>query len=122
MFSTATKIQKTNFRIFSGRNQQQTAVYESIILNQQQIFISGQRNYAGHSHWHNIKFKKERSDLIKMQAYCKLAASIRNAVRVGGANPIENPLLAGYLETAKKTAFSKEKVTLAIKVCLIILF
>jgi YebC/PmpR family DNA-binding regulatory protein len=73
------------------------------------------RSYAGHSHWANIKHKKERSDLIKMATFGKLSGSIKNAVRLGGANPIENPLLASYLDTARKIGYPKEKVNAAIR-------
>lgn len=73
------------------------------------------RRYAGHSHWANIKHKKERSDLVKMATFGKLALSIKNAARLGGPNAAENPLLAGYLDAARKAGYPKEKIMQAVR-------
>jgi YebC/PmpR family DNA-binding regulatory protein len=73
------------------------------------------RRNAGHSHWANIKHKKERSDLVKMATFGKLALSIKNAVRLAGPNAAENPLLAGYLDAARKAGYPKDKIQQAVR-------
>jgi len=70
---------------------------------------------AGHSHWHNIKYKKGRSDLKKADVFKKLATGIRTAVKLGGPNPKENAMLQQQLTAARLANFPKEKIQSAIR-------
>ena len=42
-----------------------------------------QVRYAGHSHFHNIKFRKERQDSYRMNLFNKLTKAIISAVQEG---------------------------------------
>ena len=48
---------------------------------------------AGHSKWANIKHRKERADAKKGKMFSRIAKEIISAVKLGGADPKNNPRL-----------------------------
>ncbi|PJA63510.1 MAG: YebC/PmpR family DNA-binding transcriptional regulator, partial [Candidatus Portnoybacteria bacterium CG_4_9_14_3_um_filter_43_11] len=48
---------------------------------------------SGHSHWHNIKFKKELTDKKRGKTLSKISRLITVAAKEKGADPETNPKL-----------------------------
>ncbi len=57
---------------------------------------------AGHSHWANIKRKKEAQDKKKSVVFTKAAKLILTAIKEGGPNPETNNALRLAIDYAKK--------------------
>lgn len=70
---------------------------------------------AGHSHWHSIRYKKERADAKRSQIFSKLSRMITIAAREGGGDPELNPRLALAIERAKDFNMPAENIEKAIK-------
>lgn len=56
---------------------------------------------AGHSKWANIKHRKGRADAAKGKVFSRVAKEIISAVKLGGADPKNNPRLRLALQKAK---------------------
>lgn len=72
---------------------------------------------AGHSHWSNIKRKKEKKDKKRSKKFSRLSKMIITAVREnnGEKDPDMNPTLATAIEKAKEEDMPKENIQKAIK-------
>ncbi len=72
---------------------------------------------AGHSHWSNIKRKKEKKDKKRAKKFARLSKMIITAVRESGGekNPDMNPALSTAIEKAKAEDMPKENIEKAIK-------
>ena len=70
---------------------------------------------AGHSKWANIKHQKERSDKQKGKIFSRMAKEIISAVRLGGADPKNNPRLKLAIQKAKKANFPNDNIDRNIK-------
>ncbi|MGM0439255.1 MAG: YebC/PmpR family DNA-binding transcriptional regulator [Patescibacteria group bacterium] len=72
---------------------------------------------AGHSHWSNIKRKKEKKDKKRSKKFSRLSKMIITAVREnnGEKDPDMNPTLATAIEKAKEEDMPKENIEKAIK-------
>ncbi len=70
---------------------------------------------AGHSHWSNIKRKKEKKDKKRAKKFARLSKLISSAVKEGGKDPDMNPTLNTMIEKAKKEDMPKENIEKAIK-------
>jgi YebC/PmpR family DNA-binding regulatory protein len=56
---------------------------------------------AGHSKWANIKHRKGRADAAKGKVFSRIAKEIISAVKLGGADPKNNPRLRLALQKAR---------------------
>lgn len=56
---------------------------------------------AGHSKWANIRHRKGKSDAKKGKLFSRIAKEIISAVKLGGADPKNNPRLRLVLQKAK---------------------
>ena len=70
---------------------------------------------SGHSHWHSIKYKKERGDAAKSKAFSKISREISVAAREGGSDPNFNPKLRTAIEKAKEFDVPMDNIEKAIK-------
>ncbi len=70
---------------------------------------------AGHSHWSNIKRKKEAKDKKRSKEFSRLSKMIMTAVREGGKDPEMNPSLKLAIEKAKEGDMPKDNIEKAIK-------
>ena len=72
---------------------------------------------AGHSHWSNIKRKKEKKDKKRAKKFSRLSKMISTAVKENGGekDPDMNPSLATAIEKAKSEDMPKENIEKAIK-------
>ncbi len=65
---------------------------------------------AGHSHWANIKHKKERSAKKRSVAFTRAAKQIMTAIREGGPNPENNSSLRAAIEYALSVNMPKDNI------------
>lgn len=70
---------------------------------------------AGHSKFHNIKYRKERQDRKKQTMFEKLFREIVTAVKVGGSDPKNNARLRHALQSARSQNFPKDRIEKAFK-------
>ncbi len=72
---------------------------------------------AGHSHWSNIKRKKDKKDKKRSKKFSRLSKMIATAVKESGGekNPDMNPALSTIIEKAKKEDMPKDNIEKAIK-------
>ncbi len=70
---------------------------------------------AGHSHSANIKFRKDRVDAKRAQAFSKMARMITVAAKMGGGDPDANPRLRLAIEKARVVNMPKDHIARAIK-------
>lgn len=70
---------------------------------------------AGHSKFHNIKFRKERQDKKRASAIEKLCREIFTAVKVGGPDPKNNARLRHSLQKARSQNVPKDRLEKAFK-------
>jgi len=70
---------------------------------------------SGHSHWHNIKFKKELTDKKRGKTLSKISRLITVAAKEKGADPETNPKLKLAIEKAKEVNMPKDNIEKAIK-------
>lgn len=70
---------------------------------------------AGHSHWHNIRFKKGRQDLIKARNNRRFSQEISSAVQKGRSpKPEFNNFLRSAIQSAKSNGVAREVIEKAI--------
>jgi YebC/PmpR family DNA-binding regulatory protein len=70
---------------------------------------------AGHSHFKNIKRKKEASDQKRAFVFSKISRLIISAVKEKGKDPQSNPSLRIAIEKARESDMPKENIEKAIK-------
>ncbi len=70
---------------------------------------------AGHSHYKNIKRKKEAEDKKRAQTFSKMSRLIISAVKDKGKNPETNPALRSAIEKAKEADMPMKNIERAIK-------
>ena len=70
---------------------------------------------AGHSHAHNIMFKKGANDAKKAKIFTKIARDIQVAVKNGLPDPELNPKLKILVAKARALNMPKDKITSAIE-------
>ena len=70
---------------------------------------------AGHSHAHNIMFKKGANDAKKAKIFTKIARDIQVAVKNGLPDPELNPKLKILVAKARVLNMPKDKITSAIE-------
>ena len=70
---------------------------------------------AGHSHFKNIKRKKEAEDKKKSAVFSRFSRLIISSVREKGKDPDSNPSLKTLIEKAKEADMPKENIDRAIK-------
>lgn len=70
---------------------------------------------SGHSHWSNIKRKKEIRDKRRSKEFSRLSKMIMTAVKEGGKDPEMNSSLKLAIEKAKESDMPKENIEKAIK-------
>jgi len=70
---------------------------------------------SGHSHWANIKYKKEREDQKRGKIFSRASRQITQLVREGGADPEFNLPLQAAIEEAKRANMSKDRIRKAIE-------
>ncbi len=70
---------------------------------------------AGHSHWANVKRKKEKSAKQRSAAFTRAAKMIMTAVREGGPNPESNSMLSAAIEYARSVNMPKDNIERIIK-------
>lgn len=70
---------------------------------------------SGHSHFRNIKRKKEATDQKRALAFSKISHLIISAVREKGKDPQSNSSLRLAIEKAKEVDMPKENIERAIK-------
>ncbi len=69
---------------------------------------------SGHSHFKNIKRKKEAEDKRKASVFSKMSKMIIACVRENGKDPDSNTTLRSIIEKAKKMDMPKEKIERAV--------
>jgi YebC/PmpR family DNA-binding regulatory protein len=70
---------------------------------------------AGHSKWANIKHRKGKADLKKGKIFSRIAKEIISAVKLGGADPKNNPRLRLVLQKARGANMPNENIERNIK-------
>ncbi len=70
---------------------------------------------AGHSHFKNIKRKKEAADQKKAVTFSKISRLIASAVKEKGKDPQTNPSLRIAIEKAKEADMPSKKIERAIE-------
>jgi YebC/PmpR family DNA-binding regulatory protein len=69
---------------------------------------------SGHSKWHNIRLKKEKTDSAKGKIFTRVSKEIMLAVREGGADPDSNYRLATAVAKAKSVNMPNSNIQRAI--------
>jgi len=69
---------------------------------------------AGHSKWHNIKIKKEKTDKARAKVFGKYSREIIVAAREGGGNPDANFRLRSAIDRAKEQGMPADNIQRAI--------
>jgi len=70
---------------------------------------------SGHSHWANVRYKKEREDKKRGKLFSRISRQIIQAVREGGSDPEFNLSLKSAIEEARSANMPKERIERAIK-------
>ncbi len=70
---------------------------------------------AGHSKWANIKHRKNRADAAKGKVFTRISKEVINAVKLGGADPKNNPRLRLALQKAKAANVPNDNIERCIK-------
>ncbi|GAA4424017.1 YebC/PmpR family DNA-binding transcriptional regulator [Bremerella cremea] len=70
---------------------------------------------AGHSHWANIKRKKEAVDAKRGKIWTKCSKAITVAAQLGGGDPAANPRLRLAITDAKSARMPNDTIDRAIK-------
>jgi len=70
---------------------------------------------SGHSKWHNIRLKKEKTDAAKGKIFTRISKEIMLAVREGGPDPDANYRLATVIEKAKGVNMPQSNIKRAIE-------
>lgn len=70
---------------------------------------------SGHSHWANVRYRKEREDQKRGKIFSRLSRQITQAVREGGGDPEFNLALKAAIEEAKSANMPRDKIERAIE-------
>lgn len=70
---------------------------------------------SGHSHWANVKFKKEKEDQKKGKVFSKVSRQIIQAVRENGPDPEFNQALKMAIDEGKAANMPKDSINRAIE-------
>jgi len=70
---------------------------------------------AGHSHAHNVMFKKTKANAARSKLFSKLAREITVASKMGMPDPDHNPRLRAAVIAAKAQSMPKDNIERAIK-------
>jgi len=70
---------------------------------------------SGHSHWANVRYKKEREDKKKGKVFSRASRQITQMVQEGGSDPEFNLPLKAAIEEAKRANMPKDKIKRAIE-------
>lgn len=70
---------------------------------------------SGHSHWANVRYKKDREDKKRGKIFSRLSRQITQAVREGGKDPEFNLALKAAIGEARSANMPKDKIENAIK-------
>jgi len=70
---------------------------------------------SGHSHWHQIRFKKGIEDAKRSKVFSKLSKEITIAARDGGGDLVFNPTLRSIVDKSKLANMPADSIDKAIK-------
>ena len=70
---------------------------------------------SGHSKWHNIQAKKNKTDAARAKVFTKIGKEIAIAIREGGANPGANAKLRELISKAKANNVPNDNIDRIIK-------
>ncbi len=70
---------------------------------------------SGHSKWHNIRLKKEKTDGQRAQIFTKLSREITVAVKQGGPDPASNSKLKDIIAKAKTANVPNDNISRVIE-------
>jgi YebC/PmpR family DNA-binding regulatory protein len=70
---------------------------------------------SGHSKWHNIKIKKQKTDLVRGKLFSKIGREIMVAAKEGGANPDANMRLRAAIDRARDAGLPNDNIQRAIQ-------
>jgi YebC/PmpR family DNA-binding regulatory protein len=70
---------------------------------------------SGHSHWHQIRFKKGIEDAKRSKIFSKLSKEITIAARDGGGDLVFNPTLRSIVDKSKLANMPADSIDKAIK-------
>jgi len=70
---------------------------------------------SGHSHWHQIRFKKGIEDAKRSKIFSKLSKEITIAARDGGGDLVFNPTLRSIVDKSKLANMPADSIEKAIK-------
>jgi len=70
---------------------------------------------SGHSKWHNIKIKKQKTDLVRGKLFSKIGREIMVAAKEGGSNPDANMRLRTAIDRARDAGLPSDNIQRAIQ-------
>lgn len=70
---------------------------------------------SGHSKWHNIQATKGKADALRGKVFTKIGKEIAVAVKMGGADPNNNPQLRAVIAKAKANNMPNDNISRSIK-------
>ncbi len=70
---------------------------------------------SGHSKWHNIQATKNKADAVRGKIFTKIGREIAVAVKMGGADPNNNPSLRAVIQKAKSNNMPNDNIQRSIK-------
>ena len=70
---------------------------------------------SGHSKWHNIKNKKEKTDAAKAKIFTKIGKEMAIAIKAGGPDPNSNSKLRELIAKAKANNVPNDNIQRTIK-------
>ena len=70
---------------------------------------------SGHSKWHNIQARKDKSDAQRGKIFTKIGREIAVVVKTGGADPVSNSKLRDVIAKAKQNNMPNDSIQRAIK-------
>ena len=70
---------------------------------------------SGHSKWHNIQATKGKADALRGKVFTKIGKEIAVAVKMGGADPNNNPQLRAVIAKAKANNMPNDNINRSIK-------
>lgn len=70
---------------------------------------------SGHSKWHNIKLKKEKTDAQRGKVFTRISKEIIIAAKEGGPDPAANFRLAAVIDKAKQVNMPNSNIQRAIE-------
>ncbi len=70
---------------------------------------------SGHSKWHNIKIKKQKTDLVRGKLFSKIGREIMVAAKEGGGNPDANMRLRAAIDRARDAGLPNDNIQRAIQ-------